>query len=210
MSRLVIGSLSLLVAAAGCIQYDSAGSLAPDPGGDDGGDDGVMTPGRGIAVVNGDYQSTSISLLDPAKGLLNNPDCINSGTHVPGITLALSGDVGLPSEPQPDHELVAIDHANSALTWIDSTTCKPVRQLNVSTGFYSNPHDVIAVSATKAYVTRYEKNATPTASTTDFDDGDDLLIIDPSVPAITGRIALSSYATAVTGKTIQARPIAHG
>ncbi len=95
---------------------------------------------------------------------------------------------------------------NSALTWIDTATCKPVRQLNVSTGFYSNPHDVISVSATKAYVTRYEKNATPTPSATDFDEGDDLLIIDPSIPAITGRIDLSTYATKATGAVIQARP----
>src|SRR5690606_16767868 len=92
------------------------------------------------------------------------------------------------------------------LTWIDPTTCKPLRQLDVSTGFYSNPYDVIAVSPTKAYVTRYERNAAPTPDPADHDEGDDLLIIDPSVPAITGRIALSSYAVTVPNATILARP----
>ncbi|HEX5062485.1 MAG TPA: hypothetical protein VFV99_24100, partial [Kofleriaceae bacterium] len=113
-----------------------------------------------------------------------------------------SGDVGLPSQPQPMNLLVTIDHANSALTWIDPTTCTPLRQLDVSTGFYANPHDVIAVSSMKAYVARYEKNTTPTADPADRDEGDDLLIIDPSVPAITGRIDLASYA----GSGVQARP----
>jgi hypothetical protein len=84
--------------------------------------------------------------------------------------------------------------------------CAPLRQLDVSTGFYANPHDAIGVSSTKAYVTRYERNAVPTANPADFDEGDDVLIIDPSVPAITGRIDLSSYAIAVAGATMQARP----
>src|SRR6185295_11703654 len=46
----------------------------------------------------------------------------------------------------------------------------------------------------------------PTPDPGDRDDGDDLLILDPSVPAITGRIDLSSYAIAVTGVTMRARP----
>src|SRR5690606_30268544 len=102
--------------------------------------------------------------------------------------------------------LVAIDRSNSALTWIDPSTCMPLRQLDVSTGFFGNPQDVISISPTKAYVTRYELNSTPTADPSDQDEGDDVLIIDPSVPAITGRIAMASYAVAVQNAAIQARP----
>lgn len=200
MSRLVICSFGLLVGLAGCGDNRDLQSAAPDA---PQGGGGPMSPFAGLAVVNSDYVSTSISLLDPATRKVKNGDCINSGTQTPSNTLALSGDVGLPSQPQPGNLLVAIDHANSALTWIDPTTCKPLRQLDVSTGFYANPHDVIAISETKAYVTRYERNATPTADPNDRDEGDDLLIIDPSVPAITGRIPLASYAT---DATLQARP----
>lgn len=199
MSRLVTCSL-LFVGLVGCGDNRDLQSASPDAATGDG---GITSPFAGLAVINSDYVSTSISLLDPATRKVKNGDCINSGTQTPGNTLALSGDVGLPSQPQPGNLLVAIDHANSALTWIDPSTCMPLRQLDVSTGFYANPHDIIAVSETKAYVTRYERNATPTADANDRDEGDDLLIIDPSVPAITGRIALASYAT---DAALQARP----
>jgi hypothetical protein len=200
MTRLVICSLVGLVACG-----DNRGAQLPD-GSSATDDSGGSSAFAGIAVVNSDYVSTSISLLDPVTGMVKNGNCINSGTHTPGNTLALSGDVGLPSAPQPMHLLVTIDHANSALTWIDPSKCTPLRQLDVSTGFYANPHDLVAVSETKAYVTRYEKNATPTASTSDFDEGDDVLIIDPSVPKIIGRIDMSAYAVTVANATIQARP----
>lgn len=185
----------------------ACGDDAESPHADAGVDapDGAV-PERGIAVVNSDYASTSISLLDPATGNVANGDCINSGTRAPGATLALSGDVILPSQPQVGGALVAIDRTNSALTWIDPATCKPQRQLDVSTKFYANPHDVISVSATKAYVLRYELNGNPTAEPNDFDEGDDVLIIDPSQPKITGRIALASYAVQGQGTAIQARP----
>jgi hypothetical protein len=184
------------------------GSACPQPDGGSGSpqpDGGAGSPGTGLAVVNSDYASTSISLLDRATGQVRNGDCINSGSRPPRSTLPLSGDVVLPSQPQPGGLLLTIDRTNSALTWIDPSTCTPLRQLDVSTGFYSNPHDVIGISPTKAYVARYERNAAPTPDPTDHDEGDDLLIIDPSVPAITGRIDLASYAVAVAGTTIQSR-----
>lgn len=203
MPRLMLCSLSSLVALAGCGDSFRPGDAAPDAPSSDAGDDSDVV---GLAVLSSDYTSTSISLVDPATGKVTKDNCIHSGTQTPQNSLALSGDVGLPSQPQPMNLLVAIDRANSALTWIDPTTCKPLRQLDVSTGFYSNPYDVIAVSPTKAYVTRYERNAAPTPDPADHDEGDDLLIIDPSVPAITGRIALSSYAVTVPNATILARP----
>jgi hypothetical protein len=211
MSRLASLLICSLVCLGACHDKHGAapnadaGPDAPPPPSDGG--EGVEPPGIGLAVVNSDFASTSISLLDRTTGQVTNGDCINSATRPPaGNTLALSGDVVLPSQPQPGNLILALDRANSALTWIDPSTCKPLRQLDVSTGFFSNPHDVIAVSPTKAYVLRYERNETPTPDPDDHDEGDDLLIIDPSVPAITGRIDLSSYAVQVTGTNIQARP----
>lgn len=207
MIRLTSLLICSLVCASACgdnarvASGPDAGSGLPQP------DGGAGSPGTpiGLAVINSDFVSTSISLLDRMTGQVTNGNCINSGTRPPENTLALSGDVALPSQPQPGNFLLAIDHTNSALTWIDPSTCKPLRQLDVSTGFFSNPHDVIGISPTKAYVARYERNAAPTPDPADHDEGDDLLIIDPSVPAITGRIDLASYAVAVTGTPIQAR-----
>lgn len=203
MPRLLTYSLSTLVALAGCgDNFEPRDGLPDAPPSDANDDSGVV----GLAVLSSDYVSTSISLVDPASGKVTKDNCIHSGTQTPQSSLALSGDVGLPSQPQPGNLVVAIDRANSAITWVDPSTCKPLRQLDVSTGFYSNPYDIAAVSPTKAYVTRYERNAAPTPDPADHDEGDDLLIIDPSVPSITGRIALSSYAVTVPNATIHARP----
>jgi hypothetical protein len=160
----------------------------------------------GIAVIDSDFKSTAISLLDAHGMKLRQDDCIDSGAVTPTLSIALSGDVSLASQPQPNGELVLVDRTNGALIWLDPATCKVTRELAVGTGFYSNPHDVISVSTTKAYVTRYETNATPSGSAGANDQGDDLLIINPSTLAITGRIDLSSYATTAAGVTLQARP----
>jgi hypothetical protein len=181
-------------------------SPPPPDSGTDTGSGNVETPGAGLVVVNSDFASTSISLLDRSTGQVTRGDCIDSGTHPPVITLALTGDVVVPSWPQPGNPVLVIDRKSAALTWLDPATCAPTHQLDISTGFAANPHDVIGVSPTKAYVTRYDPNPTPTPDPNDRDDGEDILIIDPSVPAITGRIDLSSYAVPVTGAMILARP----
>jgi hypothetical protein len=214
MSRYPLSFASLLAAAltAGACGDNSSRPNNPPPpdsgGGSDAGSDNVATPGVGLVVVNNDpnFATTSISLLDRSTGQVTRGDCIDSGAHPPGVTLALSGDVGVPSWPQPGHPVLLIDRKNSVLTWLDPATCAPTHQLDVSTGFAANPHDVVGVSPTKAYVTRYDFNRTPTPDPNDRDDGDDILIIDPSVPAITGRIDLSSYVIPVTGAVMKARP----
>ncbi|MEA2698214.1 MAG: hypothetical protein QOI66_2485, partial [Myxococcales bacterium] len=59
--------LVILVSAAACSSNDSPGKT------------NVMAGGAtGIAIVNSDYMSTSISLFDPAKAALTFDDCINS------------------------------------------------------------------------------------------------------------------------------------
>jgi len=206
MLRLVFCSLTIsLIAVAVAACGDDGASGPPDAASTDP-DGGAPRPGDGLAVVNSDYVSTSISLLDGRTGQVGKGNCLDSGTRTPNNTLALSGDVVLPSQPQAGNPLVTIDRSNGALTWIDPGTCLPLRQLDVSTDFFANPHDLVSVSPTKAYVTRYERNRTPTADPADRDEGDDVLIIDPSVPVITGRIAMASYAVAVPNATIQARP----
>jgi hypothetical protein len=195
-----------LIASSWLGACDGKSSSLGDAGNNGDGPPPLEDRPRNLAVVNSDYASTSIALLDRSTGQVTNGNCINSGTRAPEVTLALSGDVVLPQQAQPGGLLVTLDRTNSALTWIDPSTCTPLRQLDVSTGFYANPHDLVGISATKAYVLRYERNEAPTADPSDHDDGDDLLIIDPSIPRITGRIDLSAYAVQVPDVTIQARP----
>ncbi|HET9622852.1 MAG TPA: hypothetical protein VFP84_15870 [Kofleriaceae bacterium] len=218
MSRLALLSTSmiLLLGAAACGDDGGSGNgPGPDAGIDapagpvDDGDTGLgQAAGEvdplGFAVINSDFSaSTSLSLLD-RDGKVVKGDCFTSGTKAPGVTTALSSDVVLPSWAQAGNEVMTIDRRNAVLTWLDPATCVPSRQLDVSTGFSANPHDVVSVAANKAYVLRSELNKAP--GKVPFDAGDDLLIIDPSKPAITGRIDLAPFAVQVAGTKIQARP----
>jgi hypothetical protein len=60
----------------------------------------------------------------------------------------------------------------------------------VATGFFSNPHDYVEVSETKAYVSRYETNTKPGQEPND--GGGDLLIINPKDVTVTGRVPFAS------------------
>ena len=155
----------------------------------------AASPHNGIVVVNSDYNSTSISFLDRDGNLLLD-GCLNSGTGTPGLAMTLSSDVVLPTQIPAGGPVAIVDRGNNALTWLDPATCAPLRQLAVGTGFASDPHDIVNLSAGKAYVTRYSENGAPTATPDDFDDGNDLLIIDPSQPKILGRIDLKPFAPA--------------
>lgn len=160
---------------------------------------GGMT--SGFAVLNGDFKSTSVSLLT-TTGQLASGDCVHT-TTVNG-TATISGDVVLPSQAQHGGKLVLIDRGNTALTFVDPTTCTIDHQISVKGGFnLSNPHDVVILDDTKAYVTRYEKNAAPDGPTA---TGEDVLIVDPRDGTVAGHIDLAPYAVTVAGATVQARP----
>jgi DNA-binding beta-propeller fold protein YncE len=110
----------------------------------------------------------------------------------------------MPSQPQRGNELWIVDRKNAALTVVDAAGCTVSRQMSVSTGFKANPHDVVRVSASKAYVTRYNKNLV--VATSELARGDDLLIFDPQSGALLGRIDLGSFAAPDGDMVTQARP----
>jgi hypothetical protein len=86
--------------------------------------------------------------------------------------------------------LVVIDRfPSSVLTWVDIATGRVRAQLDVSTGFAANPRDYIELDEGRAYVTRFETNADPGAEP--FDEGGDILVIDPAEAAIAERIDLA-------------------
>ncbi len=137
-----------------------------------------------LVVASSDYTSTNVSVLTPTGGAASE-SILSSGSAPPGLSTALSGDVVLPVAPTPG-EVVLIDrYPNAVLTFVDPSS-RAVRQMSVSTGFASNPHDYVQLSANKAYVTRYESN--PNAGQSADDGGGDLLVIDPQALTITGRV----------------------
>jgi hypothetical protein len=166
----------------------------------------VTIPSTGLVVVNSDYTSTSVSLIDPATRARVHDDCVDSNTAPPTLSLALSGDVRLPTSPQIGGDVVLIDDVNSALTWVNPQTCAIRHQISIST-FASLPHDVVSASADKAYVTRFGTNSTPTDDP--MSRGEDLVILNLAStpdPTIVGRIDLAPFAAPVAGSVIQARP----
>jgi hypothetical protein len=72
------------------------------------------------------------------------------------------------------------------LTWVNIDTANVRAQLSVATGFLANPHDYVPILANKVYVSRFDPNTD--SGQQPFDSGSDILIIDPGVPIITGRI----------------------
>jgi len=170
-----------------------------DAGTAEGGDasDATFSPAAaaGLAVIHGDksYTASLLSLVDPVSGTLIRDNCLNSGTVAPGLSKALSGDVVLPSAPLPGNPLILIDRGNSNLIWVDPVHCTAIRQINVGQGFMANPHDVLAVTASKIYVTRYGSNPKPA---TPLDGGGDLLVLDPDQSQPLSRIDLAPLASA--------------
>jgi hypothetical protein len=167
----------------------------------------VTIPATGLAVVSSDYTTTTVSLIDPVTRAVVHDDCIDSNTVPPTLSLTLSGDVSLPSSPQHGGDVLLIDDANSALTWVNPQSCAIRHQLSVS-DFDAFPHDVISIADDKAYVTRFGTNPTPTDGDP-ASHGDDILIINPGStpePTVVGRIDLAPYAAPVDGASIEARP----
>jgi DNA-binding beta-propeller fold protein YncE len=195
--RLPPGQLRISIAAAFSAVALALGCNVDDPPGSTGGARGETC--ERFALVQSDYASTQVALVN-AGGEVISSNVISSGTRAPGATSALSGDVVLPHDPPASGSMVLIDrYPNGILTWLDADSGEVTGQLNVVPGFASNPHDYLEITPEKAYVTRFGTNHAP--SRVEFDQGGDILVIDPSRRAISKRIDLSSY-----GGTADPRP----
>ncbi|MCC6217343.1 MAG: hypothetical protein IT376_20970 [Polyangiaceae bacterium] len=177
-------------AALGALALAACDVRALDPGRSpvDAGGDGAC--GRGVAVISigDDYQSANVSALG-VDGAVLSGSLLSSASRPPGLVAPLGGDAVLPSLPQRGGRIAVIDrYPSGVVTWIDLATASVPAQLDVRTGFTSNPHDLVEVAQGKAYVTRYERNHR--AGREPHDAGDDLLIVDPSVPRVLGRVDL--------------------
>jgi hypothetical protein len=165
----------------------SCGAEAPP--GTTGGTSIVPGPcGRGIVVVSSDYASTNVSFVG-FDGAVLSASVVSSGSTATGLSSPFSGDVVLPTMPAHGDRIVLIDrYPASVLTWVDVASGGVASQLAVRTGFFANPQDYVPVSPLRAYVSRYGSNPKPGNAT--FDQGNDLLVVDPSGPAIRDRVDL--------------------
>jgi len=141
-------------------------------------------------VVESDYQSSNVSLLD-FDGKVLSESLLSSSTESSGFGVRISGDVVTPSSPQNGSEIVIIDrYPAGVLRFVELASARISAELSVATGFRSNPQDYLPLAPDRAYVARYELNPNPGRQA--WDGGGDILIVDPSVPAISGRIDLSA------------------
>jgi hypothetical protein len=144
---------------------------------------------RGFFAVATDYESSAVSVTN-ARGEVVSRNLISTASSPAGLSAALSGDVAAPTAILSGSEVVLVDRLPAGvLTWVDLETAEVRAQLNVGTGFAANPQDYVPVSGSKAYVPRFAANFE--SGREPFDGGSDLLVIDPSVPAVTGRIDLA-------------------
>ena len=175
------------------------------------GGEGTGSAGPGLVVVHSDYLSSSVSLLAPEPPAWQWDNVLHSGSRAPVLTMALSGDVVLASAPHPAGWVTLVDRfPNAVVTFLDPATGEVFRQISVATSFPANPQDVVFLDDERAYVPRNETNPSPTTEPGDFDEGDDLLVLDLAAGAPVGRVPLTPYVSAppdgVDAGALQARP----
>lgn len=181
LARAACYPLSLWLALGAC-------NGAPETGGT-GGTSIEADPecGRGVVVVSSDYQSSNVSLVSTAGEVLSR-SFVSSASAPTGLSSPFSGDVVLPTMPAGDAVILIDRFPAGVVTWLDVESAEVLAQLNVSTGFAANPHDYLSVSSEKAYVSRFEPNLD--SGDESYDNGNDLLIVNPERSSITGRIDL--------------------
>ena len=180
------------------------GAVATGGSGGAGGAPTVVAPPApvGLVSLNGDGQTTSLSLL-ATSGASVAGDCVHSSTLPNGFSKTISGDAVLPSQPQLGGDIVVVDRGNGELTFVDPSGCFIARQIAVPGGAGTAPHDVVTVSEHKAYVTRNQATA---AAAGQPPAGNDVIAIDPTNGNYLSRIGLDTYASKGAGAQVQARP----
>ncbi len=184
---------AVLLLLFGLIQACDVPVIRPDESGLGDAGESVQSDGgcpRGLIVAATDLsQSANIGLMT-LSGQVLSQSIISTASHAPELTTALGGDIAFPSTSTSGSEIIVLDRTpTSVLTWVNLDTANVRAQLSVATGFSANPHDYVPILTNKVYVSRFDSNANPGQQA--FDGGSDVLIVDPSIPSITGRIDLA-------------------
>lgn len=147
---------------------------------------------RGTAVVSTDFQSSEVALLAPTGDAASAAFMSSASTAATGLAAPFSGDLGVASARSRPGELVIVDRLfTNVLTFVDTRTAEVRAQLPVGTGFESNPQDYLELSEHVALVPRLGENRSPGREP--FDAGSDVLVVDPTVPRITGSVPMPRH-----------------
>ncbi|MCB9653025.1 MAG: hypothetical protein H6729_02690 [Deltaproteobacteria bacterium] len=150
------------------------------------------------AVVLSDRTSTAIALLD-AEGEVIDPAWVHSGTTLPGLNAALSGDVSIPSNPDREGQLTLLDRYRAdVMSRFDLRSGTLIGQLRLrmsdetEPSFSPNPQDLVFLdtSPRTAWVSRFgitPASSTNTAGELATDLGNDLVEVDTERMVFTGR-----------------------
>ncbi len=166
-----ISAAALLFLAAAC-SGDEAAQRGPV----------VLEPGSYLAAITTDYTVSAVSVIDRDTGELVNENVFDSSSSDPGVSLPLSGDVVLPNDPPMDGTLMIVDRgtSNNSVTLLETTNMTVLGQIqtgpSASGPWAANPHDALLFDGARLYVTRFEKNPSPSGASSDFDEGDDVVI----------------------------------
>lgn len=152
---------------------------------------GGTAEGRGLVVVNTDYQATNTSLVAfDGRVLSSSFFSSSSPTLHPELNApALSMDVVQPTMPQRGDRIVFVDRYFGVLSWVDVKSGKLTAQLPIGEKIALNLQDYVEISPNKAYVPNLDPHLDPSLGS--VEKGSNVVIIDPSAPSITGVIDLA-------------------
>jgi hypothetical protein len=148
-----------------------------------------------FGVVLSDYTSAAISVLD-TNGEIIDERWVHSGTTLPGLVAALSGDLDLPTFSQCGSLTILDRFRTDVVSRFELPTGRLIGQVrthepNMESGFASNPQDIVFMSPELAWVSRLAPNLDMDANP--LNAGTDLLEINPTTMARTqNRIDLSA------------------
>ncbi len=185
-----------------------------------GGSEGSCPPARlrpaapeaHFAVVTSDYVSTAVALLDDSGALLESA-WVDSGTVAPGLAMALSGDVTLPSEPPPPGQLLLLDRYGTDVVDVFDLRAGRLRaqwsvggRVEDSGGWRANPHDALRLPGEEPRwaISRFEPNLLPGAP--GDERGDDLLVVGAEGEPLAVWPIREGRGEAPSGAPIWARP----
>jgi len=142
-----------------------------------------------VVATQSDYQSSELALLSPDGQVKSVAFLSSASTATSGLAAPLSGDLVVSGSRTLSGEIVLVDRLlTNVVSFTNPKTAEVRAQLPIGTGFESNPQDYVQVAEHKAYVPRLGENASPGQQA--YDSGSDLLVLDPSVPQITGSVAM--------------------
>lgn len=156
----------------------------------DGGAPCVAVPVGATLVVSSDYASSVVSAIG-ADGRVLDRALLASSSGSVGLSVALSGDVAVPSSAAGE-DLVVLDRKAGNVIWLDPAGCGVTRQLRTG-DFASNPQDYVEPRDGTAWVARLGEDPAVAPGGASIDRGGDVLVIDRATNAIRSSLDLRSF-----------------